>query len=945
MTSDAATRPDPESFLAAARAEEGTARRGRLKVFLGASPGVGKTFSMLEEARTLRRTGVDVVAALVETHGRAETAALVADLDQIARRSVDYRGRVLTELDLDAVLERRPAVVLIDELAHSNAPGSRHAKRWQDVEEVLDAGIDVMTTLNVQHVESLNDAVARITGIRVRETVPDAVLAGADKIELIDLPPEDLIRRLGEGKVYLPHLAGRALENFFTRAKLTALREMALRTTAGHVDADMLVLMRETAAKGPWPAEERLLVCVNDAPVAKTLVRAAKRMADRAKLPWLVVTVITPREARQPAEAQQATREALRLAEALGAETMTLRAESDAAGEILRFARARNVTRLVVGRPSGAGSLRRRLAAFLCEPVFERLLDGATDFEVTMVAAGARAARRRADAGGRDPAAAGERRPDIAGLGFAVMAVALASLASWPIGLTDAVPAGAITVLYLLAVMLTGARHGLVPSLAASGLGFFVYNFLFTEPYLTFAVSKRSDIVSLMVFLLGALFTGTLASRLKAQIETMRATQARTETLYDFARKIASAKKFDDVLWAAAAHGAKALKARTLILTPNGAGGLEQVQGHPSIEEDLDARVLAAARWAFDKGEPAGAGTGTLPEGDWLFVPLATAGRPFGVYGVSFWEPARAGDPETRRLLLAVEDQVAVAVERHLLADDLARARVAAESDRLRAALLNSVSHDLRTPLVTIIGATSSLADVGEALAPDDRRLLVQSALDEARRLDRYVQNLLDMTRLGHGALKPKRAPVELREIVGRVRADLVRALARHRLVVDIPRDLPMLDVDPVLIGQALANVLDNAAKFAPPDTTITLSARRDGAVARVTVSDEGPGIEPADRLRVFDLFHRATRGDGAPAGTGMGLAIVKGLVEAHGGTVAALPAPGGHGAALQLTLPLAERTAAAVGEGPVEGPVDGTGEASGDAGDGGGATGGEGEA
>ncbi|MCS0503682.1 sensor histidine kinase [Ancylobacter mangrovi] len=900
MASTADERPAPEAFLEEARTE---ARQrggpGRLKVFLGAAPGVGKTFAMIGEARARQRAGVDVVVALVETHGRAETAGLLGTLEQLPRRMVEYRGQTLSELDLDALLARRPQLALIDEFAHTNAPGSRHPKRWQDVLEVLDAGIDVTTTLNIQHIESLNDIVARITGVKVAETVPDQVLQRADDIELIDLPPEELIKRLKEGKVYVPHQVGRALDNFFSRGNLTALRELALRTAASRVDAEMLAYMQANAVRGPWPTEERLLVCVNEAPVAKALVRAGKRMAERARIPWIVATVLTPRHEAMPAGARAATMDALRLAETLGAETATLHAESDVVAELLHYARARNVSRVVVGRARSRASWRDRLVFLFREHVADRLLDEATDFEVTVVTAHGRPARRGA---GR----AHLLEPDWRGYALAVAAIAVASLAAWPIAMWDAIPGGAISAIYLTAVLVVGARHGLAASLVATALGSMAYNFFYTEPYYTLAVSNPEDIVSILVFLVGAVFTGTLAGRLKAQVETVRAAQRRTETLYDFARKIAAAGNSDDVLWAGAYHIAATLDCQSLILMPDAAGTLEQVQGHPTIEE-LDAGAEGAARWAFEKNEPAGSGTATLPMSEWLFVPLAAGERALGVIGVRFRDRSRGLDPETRRLLLAVEDQVAVAIERARLAEELADARVSAESERLRGALLNSVSHDLRTPLATVIGTVSTLAeDEAGTLNAADRRELVLTALDEARRLDRYVQNLLDMTRLGHGALSPKRAPVELGEIVGRVRSDLARILAGHRVEVAIPRDLPMLDVDPVLIGQALTNVLENAAKYAPPGTTISLSARAEGGEAEVTVADEGPGIPEGERERVFDLFHRVTQGDARPAGTGLGLAIVRGLVEAHGGRVKAQAGAGGRGAAITLRLPLA---------------------------------------
>ncbi|MDP3601265.1 MAG: sensor histidine kinase KdpD [Bosea sp. (in: a-proteobacteria)] len=897
MPSPQDDRPPPESFLAGARGEE-AAGAGRLKIFLGASPGVGKTFAMIEEARLRQRAGRDVVVALVETHGRAETAALLDTLEQLPRRQVEYRGQVLSELDLDALLARRPAIALIDELAHTNAPGSRHPKRWQDVVEVLDAGIDVVTTLNIQHVESLNDVVARITGVRVQETVPDQILQRADQIELIDLPPEELIKRLEDGKVYVPQQIGRALDNFFGKGKLTALRELALRTAASRVDAEMLDWMQAHAVKGPWPAEERLLVCINEAPVARSLVRAGKRMAERARLPWIVATVLTPRHEALPAETRAVTVEALRLAETLGAETVVLRAETDAAGEILRYARQRNVSRLVIGRPRSQRSWWQRLAGAFREPVADRLLDDATDFEITVVTPHARIERRKAVAG---PWLHGPWQAYATAFG----AIAVATVLALPISIWEAVPGGAISALYLIAVLTVGARWGLGPSLAAGALGSLAYNFFYTPPYYSLHISRSEDVVSIGVYLLGALFTGTLAGRLKAQVEAMRAAQRRTETLYDFARKIASATQTDDVLWAAAYHIAATLDCQSLILMPDAAGALQQVQGHPTIE-DLDARAEGAARWAFEKNEPAGAGTATLPMAEWLFVPLATASSILGVIGVRFRDRQRGLDPETRRLLLAVEDQVAVAVERTRLAGELANARVSAEGEKLRGALLNSVSHDLRTPLVTVIGAVSSLAETDGVLGAADRRELTLTALDEARRLDRYVQNLLDMTRLGHGVLAPKRAAVDLREILGVVRNDLKRVLASHGLVIETPRDLPPVHVDPVLIGQAIANIVENAAKYAPAGTSITITARADGAMAEIAVTDEGPGIPQAERERVFDLFHRVAEGDSRPAGTGLGLSIVRGLVEAHGGTAHAQAGPGGRGAAIVIRLPFA---------------------------------------
>jgi two-component system sensor histidine kinase KdpD len=844
---------------------------------------------MLQEAGVRAKAGVDVVIGLVETHGRLETEALLTGLELLPRRHRDYRGQTLDELDLDALLARHPQLALIDELAHTNVPGARHLKRWQDVVEALDAGIDVITTLNNQHIESLNDAVARITGVRVQETVPDAIVARADDIELIDLPPEELIGRLRDRKVYREGTVGRALDNFFTKPNLTALRELALRTAASRVDQQMLTLMQQGAVKGPWPTQERILVCINESPLAKSLVRAGKRMAERADIPWIAVTVVTPRHEALPDSARRMTVEALQLAEALGAETVTLRADAGIAAALIDFARARNATRLLIGRPRLRPwwSLGREAAA-------DQLLDAARDFEVTIVSGESPPPSRRWPALWLD--ASWESL--LAG----VAGAAIATIIAWPIDTLGLVSPTSLVVIYMVAVLLVGARYGLWPALATSVLCFLAHNWFYTPPRYSFTIQRPEDVVGIVLFLAGAIATGTLAGRLRAQVATMRANQKRTEMLYDFSKRIAAKSDLDDVLYAGAYHIAATLNCRSLILMPGATGTLEQVQGYPSIEEELDPRAAAAARWAFDKNEPAGAGTPTLPTSEWMFVPLAAA-TPLGVVGLQFKDPRRGSDPEMRRLLKAVEDQVAVAIERTRLAADVQNLKVEAEGEKLRTALLNSLSHDLRTPLVSVIGAFSGLTD--DMPAPQ-RRALVEAGLDEARRLDRYVQNLLDMTRIEYGALKPKLATVDLREIVGVARADLARQLEGHTVRIDMPADLPRLAADPALIGQAIANVLENAAKYAPAGTTITVAARPAGDAVTVGISDEGPGIPAAERAKVFDLFYRVTEGDRRPSGTGLGLAIVRGFVEAHGGRVRALAGPGGKGTTIEMDLPVA---------------------------------------
>ncbi len=746
-------RPAPDVLLEQVKKEG----RGRLKIFLGAYPGVGKTYSMLQAAQERRRERVEIVVGVVETHGRAETEALLRGLDLVPRRRLGYRGRVFGEMDLDALLWRRPKLALVDELAHTNVPGSRHTKRWQDVEELLSAGIDVYTTLNIQHLESLNDVVARISGVRVRETLPDRVLELADEIELVDLPPDDLIQRLREGKVYIGDQALRAIHNFFSKGNLTAFRELAMRAAAARVDAQMVDYMRAHAIAGPWPTQDRLLVCVNESPVAKKLVRTAKRMADRARMPWLALNVHTPRYDGLPDDARDRIAEALRLAESLGGETATLHAESDVAGEILSFARSRNVSRILLGR-----ARRRRGSGWLRERVTKRLLDTAGQFEITIVTPEAGAAPGQVIETGAPPF-----RPDLRAFALATLAVALATVVSH---LAHRVlPLANLSLIFLMAVLLVAIRFGLWPSVYASLLSFAAYNFFFTEPYHTFIVTHREDVLTMILFLVVAVIVGNLAARLKAQVEAMRINAKRTANLYDFSRKIAGAAALDDVLWAAVHHVASTLQCHSLVLLPRD-GRLEIAAGYPP-EDQISATAWGAAQWAWEHGQPAGWSSDTLPASEWLFLPLKTGRGRLGLLGVSFEAPKRQLAEEQRRLLEALLDQVAVAIERTNLASAIEDARLLTETERLRAALLSSVSHDLRTPLVSIIGSATSLSGCNSALSSADRSQLVQTILEESERLNRFVQNLLDMTRLGYGALQPNRDWVDLREIVGRVDA------------------------------------------------------------------------------------------------------------------------------------------------------------------------------
>jgi len=883
-TDDRDDRPSPEALLAEAQREG----RGRLKIFLGAAPGVGKTYAMLEAAHERRREGIDVVAGVVETHGRAETERLVKGLELLPPRQVEYRGHSLKEMDLDGLLKRRPAVALVDELAHTNAPGSRHVKRWQDVEELVNAGIDVYATLNIQHLESLNDVVEQISGVKVRETLPDSVLAKADEIELVDLPPQDLIKRLHEGKVYVPEQARRAIHNFFSPGNLTALREMALRHTAERVDAQMVDYMRAHAIPGPWPTRERVLVCIDERVDAERLVRVTKRTAERRGAAWVAVTVDTARSYALTDAEKARIDQALRLAEQLGGETTVLHGD-DVVATVLAYARERNATQIVVGR----GRARRwRLG----QSVTDHLIARSGDFNVLVV-------------GGEDDAKArplpGPSSPSVLTdwFGFLLAIAATAAATGLGVLIDPWLPVANISVAYLMAVLMVAMRAGLWPAIVTSVISFLCFNFFFTEPRWTFAISDTKNILTIVFFLIAAVIVSNMASRLRSQNQATRESARRTFNLYDFGRKVTAAATVDDVLWAVVHHVAATTHGRSLMLLP-GEAGLSVVAGYPP-EDQLDEKSAATAKWAWSHGQPAGRGTATLPTSDWLFLPLKTGRGPVGVLGVQMPDETGPAAPEQTRLLETLADQAAVAIERTTLVADIEAARVATERERLRSALLSSLSHDLRTPLVSILGAASSLISYDEVLDTDSRIELAQTIQDEADRLNRFVQNLLDMTKLGAGALKPRVDWVDLRDVV-RAAVERSRRLARSHIVkTDIAEDVPLLSIDAPLMEQVFFNLLDNACKYSPIGTTITVWGRRREDHVTLEVCDQGPGIPVDDREKIFDMFYRVMATDSQSAGTGLGLAICRGIVEAHDGTVIAEPGLHGCGTCIVIHLPL----------------------------------------
>ena len=886
---DTDARPSPDALLK----EAGQAGRGRLKIFLGAAPGVGKTYEMLVQARRRKLDGVDAVIGVVETHGRVETDLLTKGIEIVPKKRVPYKGRVLAEMDLDAILQRRPRLALVDELAHENAPGSRHPKRYLDVEELLAAGIDVYTTLNVQHIESLNDVVARITQVRVRETVPDSILDRADDIELVDLTPEDLLQRLKDGKVYLPEAAERARQNYFVPGNLAALRELALRRTAQRVDAQMVDYMRAHAIAGPWEASERLLVAVNAKPGAAAAVRYARRLADRLRASWTAVHVetgLSQSEAERDRVAQL-----LRLAERMGGMAATVPAPSEAEG-VLQFARANNITHIVITASRGS-----RWLELLRRSPAQEIIRNAGDVSVHV--APERSGKddvARLSAPARAPL---EPRAFAGSLLFSAVALGVSLLLRQSLAVSN------VALVLLVAVLASAVTYGLMPSLFAGLACALAYNFFFLPPLYTFTIADPENVVTLLVFLLVAAIASNLTARVRTQAIVARQRAATTEDLYRFSRKLAGIATLDDLLWATAYQVAHMLRLHVVLLMPE-KGDLQVRAGYPP-EDTLDEGDLAAAKWAFEEGHEAGRGSDTLPGARRLFLPMRTARGVVAIIGLDSEKHSESADdrqspllpPDQRRLLDSLSDQTALAIERLNLAGEMDQARMAAETEKLRSALLTSISHDLRTPLASILGSASSLKQYHGQLSAADQSELLGTIQDEAERLNRFIANLLDMTRLESGALAPNLELIDLGDVVGSV---LRRApLKQHKVSLDLEPGLPMLRLDPVLFEQVLFNVLDNAAKYAPQDSTIGLDAKRSGSAVIIHVADEGPGLPEEDRERVFDKFYRVRVADKKRAGTGLGLAIARGFMEAMGGAITAANRTDRGGAVFTLTLPV----------------------------------------
>ncbi|MBV8565457.1 MAG: sensor histidine kinase KdpD [Methylobacteriaceae bacterium] len=868
-------RPSPEALLEAARREGPT---GRLKIFVGAAPGVGKTYAMLQSARAKLKDGADVVVGVVETHGRKETEALLSGFEIIPKRSIEYKGRSLQEMDLDQLIARRPQLALVDELAHTNAPGSRHPKRYLDVEELLNRGINVYTTVNIQHIESLNDVVAQITRVRVRETVPDSIFDRAYALELVDLTPDDLIERLKEGKVYVPKQAERALEHYFSPGNLTALRELALRRTAERVDEQLLNHMQAHAIPGPWAAGERVLVCVSEDVRAAGLVRYAKRIADRLHAPWTALYVETRRSLQLTEEQRDRMADTLRLAMTLDGEAVTIPGgDRRIADDVIGFAQAHNVTQIIIGK-----STRSRWFEILHGSVVHDLVRRAGNISVHVIAGEQSAGEPIAKKTVRTAEAFEpfDPRPYVLSLLAVAVALGLGELIQKWFDVQN------VDLVFLTAVVAVAVRVGLWPSLLASVVSSLCYNFFFMPPIYTFTIADPGNVAAFVFFILVAIVVSNVAARARIQAVVAMARARTTESLYTFSKKLAAVGALDDVLWATAYQTALMLKVRVVLLLPEN-GSIAVKAGYPP-EDVLDEADLAAAKWAWENNRPAGRGADTLPGAKRLFLPMRTGRGAIGVVGIDSDKPGPLLTPDERRLLDALIDQGALAIERVHLVEDMDRVQRSVETERLRSALLTSISHDLKTPLASVLGAAGALRDLSAKLDDTEKLSLVGTIIEESERLNRFIANLLDMTKLESGAVAPNTSPHDVGEIVGSALRRAAKMLAQHRIEVDLAGDLPMLELDAVLFEQVLFNLLDNAGKYSPAGTTIRIQGWRDRDSVCLQVLDEGAGIPPGDLEHVFDKFYRVQKGDQVRAGTGLGLAISRGFIEAMHGTIGA---------------------------------------------------------
>lgn len=880
------SRRDPEAYLSLLQEEQDEERkRGRLKLFFGYAAGVGKTYAMLLEARQLKTEGVDVVVGYAETHGRKETAALLEGLEVLPLKTVEYKGATLKEFDLDAALNRHPELILVDELPHTNAPGTRHTKRWQDVRELLEAGIDVYTCLNVQHLESLHDQVAQITKVRVRERIPDSFLESADEIELVDLPTDDLLDRLREGKVYLGDRAASALENFFHKGNLIALREMSMRFAAEQVDAQMARYRKTRRITAPWPIADRLVVCVSASPLSAKLVRAARRMAVPLRARWLVVSVNRTAEGARSHEESSRVSDTLRLAEELGAEVMEVTGD-DVAEEIIKCARQFNASKIIVGKPA-----RSRWRDLLFGSVLDKVirLSGAIDVYVITGDDGATGANVKRWK---------PRSRPIRYVPPVIMVAFCTLLGYWMLSHFALIN---IVMIYLLGVVLVSIRFGRGPSILASILSVAAFDFFFVPPQLTFAVSDTQYLLTFAVMLVVAVIISTLTTRVREQADEASLRERRTATLYSMSRELASTEDVNGLISLGMRHICEIFDSAVAVLLPDSKGNLSRTlnaQGQRGLVK-ID---MAVAQWVQNNRQMAGLGTNTLPGADALYVPLIGTNRNMGVLAVGPTERDKFLRAEQMQLLQTFAHQLAQACERAYLADENEQTRIKIREEQLRNTLLSSVSHDLRTPLATIAGAASSIMEAPDSINIDSCRERAKEIYDESDRLNRLVTNLLDMTKLESDNLQIQKTWHPVDELIGAALSCLDESIGEREVKTNISTGLLLLSVDPLLIQQLLVNLIENAIKYTPANSPIEISAAEDGDEVVISIGDRGPGIPEENREKVFQKFYRQ-QNDQRP-GAGLGLAICHGIVQAHGGRIWVEENPGG-GALFRFSLPI----------------------------------------
>jgi two-component system sensor histidine kinase KdpD len=879
-------RPDPDELLGRAVSEEKRQRHGKLKVFFGAAPGVGKTYAMLGAAQKKREEGEDIVVGVVETHGRQETEALLDGLEILPRRIQAYHGRDIPELDIDAALTRRPSLMIIDELAHTNAPESRHKKRWQDVQELLNAGISVYTTVNVQHLESLNDIVRQITGVIVRETFPDSFLDQADEIELIDLPPADLLQRLKEGKVYIPEQAEKAMKNFFRKGNLIALRELALRRTAERVEEQMESYRRDTGVQDIWPAAERILVCVGPNPRSIRLIRAARRMAAGLRAEWIAVHVEVSSHIRPSPEDLKILAEHMRLAESLGAQTATLTGRK-ASEEILNYARQRNISKIIVGKPTHP----RWKDKLLGSPLDE-IIRGSGDIEIYVITGDAAEAPVKPAIKARPP----KIRPKEWAWSLGTVAVStLLGRTIFPyFDRTD------VAMIYLLGIVITSTRTGRWPSLIATLLSVAAFDYFFVPPYFTFAVNDIRFIVTFSVmFVVANVITG-LTLQIREQAEASRKRERSTAALYALSRKLARERKKDRIFDVATKQISEVFQSRIVILLLDEKEELTLMETRVGTFA-LDKKELSVARWAFDNRHSAGLSTDTLPGAKALYLPMVASSGVVGVVGVLPEDAQWRFDPEDIHFLESFVNQTAMAIERVMLAKEAHEEHLKAEAQNVRNTFLSSVSHDLRSPLAVVAGAASTLLEKDASLDRSARLELLQTIHEETDRLERIIRNVLNLTRLDSGAMTVHKEWQPLEEIIGVVLNRFSNRLMGRALELKIPPDLPLIPFDTLLMEQVLSNLMENALRHTPIGTPLEITVTPQESAVMIEIADRGPGISAHEEETIFRKF---TRGTNTKMGAGIGLSICRVIIEAHGGRIWAENRPGG-GAAFKFVIPI----------------------------------------